>query len=191
MNVLLVSFFAEVDERKYYGPKAEALKEACRAFSVKCVIQELPSQGYMKNCLRKPQYILDQFDSTDRSVLWVDADSSILDDPARLEQFPCDVVAMTGKHWPVLASPLLFHRTERARIFLQEWARLCNQVLVSGSIDLDHDILCRHLLMNDWYRRHGISLVAVPSTELAHIFKMANSSSPEKRQVMSFLGKRI
>jgi hypothetical protein len=68
MNALLVSFFAEVDERKYYGPKAEALKEACRAFSVKCVIQELPSQGYMKNCLRKPQYILDQFDSTDRMI---------------------------------------------------------------------------------------------------------------------------
>jgi hypothetical protein len=104
MNALLVSFFAEFDEPKYCGPKAEALKEACRAFSVKCAIQELPSQGYMKNCLRKPQYILDQFDSTDRSVLWVDADSSILDDPALLEQFPCDAVAMTGKHWPVLAS---------------------------------------------------------------------------------------
>ena len=168
----------------------EALKEACREFSVKCVIQELPSQD-MKNCLRKPQYILDQFDSTDRSVLWVDADSSLLNDPTLLEQFPCDVVAITAKYWPVLASPLLFHRTERARIFLQEWARLCNQVLVYGGIDLDHDILCRHLVMNDWYKRRGISLVAVPSTELAHIFRTANSSSPEKRQVMYFLEKRI
>jgi hypothetical protein len=191
MNALLVSFFAEVDERKYYGPKAEALKEACREFSVKCVIEELPSQGYMKNCLRKPQYILDQFDSTDRSVLWVDADGCILNDPAMLEQFPCDVVAMAGRSWPVLASPLLFHRTERARIFLQEWARLCNQALLSGEVNLDHDILCRELVMNDWYRRRGISLVALPSTQLAHIFKIANSSSPEKRQVMSFIEKRI
>jgi len=191
MNAVLVSFFAEVDERKYYRPKAEALKEACREFSVKCVIRELPSLGYMKNCLRKPQYILDQFDSTDRCVFWIDADSSILNDPAPFEQLPCDVVAVTGKYWPILASPLLFHRTERARIFLQEWARLCNQVLVAGGIDLDHDILCRHLVMNDWYKQSGISLVAVPFTELDHIFKMANSSSREKREVMSLIGKRI
>jgi hypothetical protein len=191
MNALLVSFFAEVDERKYYRPKAEALKEACQEFSVECVIQELPSQGYMKNCLQKPQYILDQFDRTDRSVLWVDADSSILSDPALLEEFSCDVVAMKGKYWPILASPLLFHRTERARVFLQEWARLCNQALVSGDVDLDHDILCRRLVMNDWYKRRGISLVAVPATALAHIFKRVSSSSPEKRQVMSLLEKRI
>jgi hypothetical protein len=158
MNALLVSFFAEVDERKYYGPKAEALKEACREFSVKCVIEELPSQGYMKNCLRKPQYILDQFDSTDRSVLWVDADSSILKDPALLEQFPCDVVAMAGRSWPVLASPLLFRRTERARIFLQEWARLCNQALVSGDVNLDHDILSLFSALRGIFKR-GKSLV--------------------------------
>jgi hypothetical protein len=108
-----------------------------------------------------------------------------------LEKFSCDVVAMKGKYWPILASPLLFHRTERARHFLKEWTRHCNQALISGAVDLDHDILCRHLVMNDWYERHGVSLVTVESTDLAHILKMANSFSPEKRRVMSLLARRI
>jgi hypothetical protein len=155
MNALLVSFFAEVDASTYYGSRAEALREKCREFSVESVIKELPSRGYMKNCLQKPQFILNQFNNTNRSVLWVDVDTTILRDPTPFDQASCDVVAMTGKHWPILASPLLFHRTKRARMFLQQWAHLCNYASDSEEIALDHDVLCRRLVMNDWYKRHN------------------------------------
>jgi hypothetical protein len=189
MNALLVSFFSEIDASRYYSSGAAALKNRCRELSIDFVVKELPSHGYMKNCLQKPQFILDQFDSTERSVLWIDADTNMLGDPTPFEQASCDVVAMTGQSWPILASPLLFHRTVKARRFLQEWADLCNRASESGHITLDHDILCRELVMNSWYKDQGISLVAVPLVSFAGIFRMANSSSPEKKEIMSSIDK--
>ena len=187
MTFLLISFFAEL-ECAYYGPKAQALKQKCSEFSVDCVIEEIPSRGYMKNCLQKPQYILDKFDNANKSVLWVDVDTTILSHPGSFDVASCDVVAAAGKHWPILASPLLFHKTEPARIFLGKWASLCNNAMDSEGINLDHDILCNNLIINNWYEYNGISIAL---SEIDHIFKIGNSSSSEKRKIMSFINKQI
>ena len=79
MNLEIVSFFSDVDGTTYYSDHAKRLIEECEKLNVPYDIKEKPSHGsYQKNCLSKPQYILDKLHEKRKPFVWLDIDSYLL-----------------------------------------------------------------------------------------------------------------
>ena len=61
MLPLIVSFYADFEDNKYYEGFAKDLIKKCREFGVSYDISEAESRGsYSANCLMKPEFILDK-----------------------------------------------------------------------------------------------------------------------------------
>ena len=146
MNLEIVSFFSDVDGTTYYSDHAKRLIEECEKLNVPYDIKEKPSHGsYQKNCLSKPQYILDKLHEKRKPFVWLDIDSYLLKQPTIFEQmidkadlgFSLSVEQLSG----LKASPIFVGATQNSEIFLENWILNTRKALELDKKYFDHEPL--------------------------------------------------
>ena len=146
MNTLLISFYSDIDGRKYYSDHASRLKEECNTLGIPNNIRWKESLGsYQLNCLSKPQYILDMMEQMKQPLLWMDIDSLLHKPLDIFDQFDesVDMVVATanGKLSGMKASPLYFGNTDKAKEFVKAWIQTTKDILEKKVGVFDHEPL--------------------------------------------------
>lgn len=114
----------------YYKELGESLRKSCEKYGVDNAIAELPSRGeWIKNINLSPGYINDCMMKYNRPLLWIDADSVLIQFPNLFRSKPddCDMVLRvpTNKRermWTV--GVMYINNTTMSKAFLKRWAAL-------------------------------------------------------------------
>ncbi len=177
MKTQLISFYADIEGRKYYSESARRLALACESFDIPFNIRPLESKGnYRLNCLHKPRFIMNMMNEFDSSVLWIDVDSTIhkpLNEFDTLEGFDVVGASFYRTMSSVRASPLYFANTGNARRFLSAWIDETDRIQQSNIQVFDHEAL---LLVFRKFRRSinirflGVEYCAWPGTTSARTY---------------------
>ena len=123
-NYTVISFYTQDWEYPRYAAKLAA---DCQRLGIDHLIEELPSSNdYLKNCNKKPGFILNKLQKIKRPVLWMDADGTIcdrldaLDDPDIMRYDIAGNVA-TWDHDKIHVGSLWFNFTQAAIDVLTKW----------------------------------------------------------------------
>jgi len=74
--------------------------------------------------IRKIKFILDMWEKTRRSILWVDPDAIFMRAPSLLETVECDIALHKWLGWEIATRTLYFGRSAAAEAVLRTWLRL-------------------------------------------------------------------
>ena len=146
MNLEIVSFYSDVDGNTYYSDHAKRLISECESLGLTYDIKEKPSEGtYQKNCLSKPQYILDKLQEKRKPFIWLDIDSYLFKEPVvfdtMVENFDLGFATALPSIGGIKASPIFVNRTPNAETFLQNWIFNANKTLTENMKHFDHEPL--------------------------------------------------
>jgi hypothetical protein len=149
MLPLIISFYADFEDNRYYEGFAKELIKKCKEFGVSYDISEAQSRGsYSANCLMKPEFILDKLKEHKKPILWMDCDTQFRLPFSDFNNVESDIGMAThsGNMEGIKASPLYFNYTEGAFRIIREWVVHCRACYAKGIIELDHDALKHYVL---------------------------------------------
>lgn len=120
-----VSFFTDK-----YLKVALRLKESLIRHDIDHVVEPVDCRGgWVENCAMKAGFILRYWRSSDKPVVWIDADAVVNEHPSIFEHINADI----GVHFrndkrhknELLSGTLFFNKTEGAGRILEAWAEKC------------------------------------------------------------------
>ena len=146
MNLEIVSFYSDVDENTYYSDHAKRLIGECDSLGLQYDIKEKPSAGtYQKNCLSKPQFILDKLYEKRKPFVWLDIDSYLFKQPelfdGMVDRFDIGFATSIPSIGGIKASPLFINNTPNCEAFLQTWSHNADAALAENKKHFDHEPL--------------------------------------------------
>ena len=105
-----------------YADEAAECVKTLREFKLDYHIYPVHSEGsWEKNTQIKAKIIQQALKSTDRPIVYVDADARIKSYPILLDQIECDVAFHYFRGVELLSGTLYFGNTERGRKLVDEW----------------------------------------------------------------------
>ena len=167
MKTILVSFYSDIDESKYYSEHSKRLTKNCEELDIPYDIREKESLGdYQSNCLSKPQFLLDVLNELDKPIVWMDIDSILhksLDLFDELSNFDVAFASSNGLVSGAKASPIFLNNTDSAKEFLKYWIGNANAVLERKDKWFDHEVLFP--LLNQFsHKSSPIQIAYLPPT---------------------------
>lgn len=131
---LVISFYTE---NTPYQVEAERLIASCKKFSLRSIIEGVPSFGSWElNCAYKPFFIHEKLLQVKEPVLWVDADGVFLKRPEFIEAFEADLAVRieseVDKDHPskVISSTIFVDYNPKAIELIKSWGRLSAETLL-------------------------------------------------------------
>ena len=104
-----------------YERESARLVKSLRRFPIRHDVQRIESRGdWYDNTAHKPIYILDRLLAHRETVLWVDADAVVREDPSVLEKLP-GCMAFARWHGQLLTGTMLFKYDAPSIDLLQQW----------------------------------------------------------------------
>jgi hypothetical protein len=193
----VISFYADVNEDKYYTKCANRLREMSTRFSIDLHLEEKDSLGsYRNNCLSKPKFIKDKLEELKQPVVWTDVDSVFRQYPQAFDVVPDEIDVAFSSSTPNIngmkASPLYFNYTEQAMFFLDEWINRSEQVLVEMDVNFDHEVLFGVFGSRSEVAKYGMfpsTYCMWPQDVNEHtVIEMGMSDVPDKIEVLKRMG---
>lgn len=149
MDPMIISYYSDFSDNKYYENFANILKEKCKNFGLTHSIEELQSRGnYGVNCLMKPEFILDKIKQYKKPLIWMDCDTDFREPFPHFNGVKQDIGMAThsGEIDGIKASPLYFNYTKGSFRIIREWVVHCRACYDLGIVELDHDALKHYVL---------------------------------------------
>lgn len=120
---LIVSFYTP---NWKYPEYAQALRDTCHRLDLECCIEQRQSyDDYRQNCNIKPGYILECLERFKRPVLWIDADSTLVELPLEMakgfENWDIIGISKESDHRQLYVNALLFNYTPKVIDFVGTW----------------------------------------------------------------------
>lgn len=146
---LIISYYSDFSDNKYYENFARALIERCKDFNLDHDIGNLESRGnYGVNCLMKPEFILGKIKKYQKPLIWMDCDTDFKEPFTHFNNVQEDIGMAThsGDLDGIKASPLYFNYTKGAFRIIREWVVHCRACYDKGITELDHDALKHYVL---------------------------------------------
>jgi hypothetical protein len=138
MRTLFISYYSDLPENSFYKDSAIRLESKIKNLGGSLLLKELPNLGsYAKNCLRKPQFILDCLNEINDNIIWIDCDSQVNQLPIEFDIVLEDVACVEKANGCPESSLIYFKNSEHSRNFLKTWIDQCN----ATEIELDHPVL--------------------------------------------------
>jgi hypothetical protein len=149
MTPMVISYYSDFSDNKYYENFANILIEKCKNFNLIYDINELESRGnYGVNCLMKPEFVLDKIKQYKKPLIWMDCDTDFREPFPHFNEVKEDIGMAThsGELDGIKASPLYFNYTKGAFRIIREWVVHCRACYDKGIVELDHDALKHYVL---------------------------------------------
>lgn len=150
MKPVLISYYADYNETKYYKGYADILVERCKSFGINFDICEMESRdSYGSNCLMKPEFILKKLTEIKKPIIWMDCDTDFIEPFTDFNGVSEDIgmATHTGDLQGIKASPLYFSYSKGAFLIIREWVLHCRAAYIKNEVELDHDSL-KHYVLN-------------------------------------------
>jgi len=149
MTPMVISYYSDFSDNKYYENFASILIEKCKNFNLIYDINELESRGnYGVNCLMKPEFVLDKIKQYKKPLIWMDCDTDFREPFPHFNDVKEDIGMAThsGELDGIKASPLYFNYSKGAFRIIREWVVHCRACYDKGIVELDHDALKHYVL---------------------------------------------
>lgn len=149
MTPMVISYYSDFSDNKYYENFANILIGKCKGFNLIYDINELQSRGnYGVNCLMKPEFILSKIKQYKKPLIWMDCDTNFREPFPHFNEVKEDIGMAThsGELDGIKASPLYFNYTKGAFRIIREWVVHCRACYDKGIVELDHDALKHYVL---------------------------------------------
>jgi len=133
----------------YYSSTAEKLVSKINFLGGRIKMEKLQDTGhYWKNTLIKPQFVLDKLKELKTDLIWIDADTDLIEYTECMKNWSTDIIAAshTGDLYGIKASPLGVKYNQRTLSFFESFSERCNNKIANNEIDLDHDVLKYEIL---------------------------------------------
>lgn len=138
MRTLFISYYSDLPGDSFYKTSAIQLESTIKNFGGSLFLKELPSLGsYAKNCLRKPQFILDCLNELNVNLIWIDCDSKMNHIPIEFDSVSEDIVCVEKANGCPESALIYFSNNEKSRNFLKTWIEQC----AASELELDHPVL--------------------------------------------------
>jgi SAM-dependent methyltransferase len=124
------------------------------------------SDGWEATCSRKAAFVRQQWEDSDRPVVWLDADATVEKDPVLFAALDCDFAAHKFDGWQLASGTLYFGKTDLARQLLDQWVMRCQADPLGW--DQDHlqsawcDISASSPLRTIWLPRPYLQIFDAP-----------------------------
>lgn len=144
MKTKIISFYSDIEGKTYYSDCGRQLMQKLNQFNVNHDIEELPSSGnYMRNCLKKPSFILSKLIQYKKPLIWMDIDTDFRSPFDSFDECNQDVgfCTKTGDIAGVQSFMIYFNYTENSILFLSRWKEECEKAINENRIELDHDVI--------------------------------------------------
>lgn len=137
-----------------YENEVENLVTSCERFSLPCKVDAIDSLGsWEQNCCYKPRYILEKLDELKQPVLWLDADSVVVQNPTLFDSLDSDIALRVVEKVPddhpskMISGTVFVNNTEKAREILKAWDLECKRMLQEEKEEVWDQIALRNVLL--------------------------------------------
>ena len=138
MQTLFISYYSDLPRESFYKDSAFVLEKRIKELGGSLFLEELPNLGsYAKNCLRKPQFILDCLLKFDCNIIWIDCDSVVNQLPTEFDHVTEDIACVEKANGCPESALIYFSNNEKSRNFLKTWIKQC----AASELELDHPVL--------------------------------------------------
>lgn len=138
MRTLFISYYSDLPRESFYKDSAFVLEKRIKELGGFLFLEELPNLGsYAKNCLRKPQFILDCLLKFDCNIIWIDCDSVLNQLPTEFDYVTEDIACVEKANGCPESALIYFSNNEKSRNFLKTWIEQC----AASELELDHPVL--------------------------------------------------
>ncbi len=166
-DVVLVSFYADYDETERYKIAAEELGRKLKKWRIPFSFDKVNDLGgYRKNSLYKPQFIYDKFIKLNRTVIWIDCDTTPPSPEAlyKIAKHPSPFCAISesGEEDKMMGGLLKFENENNSQMLLNLWRLYCNHASDNNIPELDHDAL-KHAVLPYFSIKSAIGYVKLNS----------------------------
>lgn len=154
MKTLFVTFYSDTPPSNFYQHCSVILKNRIEALGGRIYTECLPSLGsYEKNCLRKPQFILNCLEKFKEPIIWIDADSIVNQLPTEMDNIIEDVGCVEKPCKTPESALIYFNNTLHSKDFLKSWIFGVG----ANSPELDHPVL-KEMWLEKIHKEKRISL---------------------------------
>ncbi len=147
---LIISFFTK---DSLYQEQSKKLIRSCEDLGLDHDICEIEGKNsWNENCCYKAEFILEKLKEHQRSVIWTDIDSIILNPPKILLECKADCALRVNDHvaendpLKILSSTMFFANTPSAVKLLTFWKKECQRQLAKNPSTLDQVCLRKVVL---------------------------------------------
>jgi len=175
MRPLIVSYYVKGSP---YEKEAAELKRSCEKFGWECEIAAIEDKdSWNANCCYKPEFILQCLEKFNRSLIWMDIDSVLVQNPTIFEECCADVAFRINDNVPntspmrMLASPMFINNSLSAKKLLSFWKKECEKLIKQDPNALDQVGLRKVVL-------HYPTIVEIKRLPLTYV---AVTENPENR----------
>jgi hypothetical protein len=121
MSPLFVSYFTPA-----YRHEAAQLTDTLDRFGLMHCVQAVADRGTWElNCAMKPAFIRRMMISTDKPIVWIDADGRVVQAPKLFDTLDCDMACHFRHDVELLSGTMFFNNTASASDLLVAWAKEC------------------------------------------------------------------
>jgi hypothetical protein len=121
MPPLFVSYYTPA-----YRQEAMALTDTLDAHGLlHCVMAVADRGSWELNCSLKPTFIRRMMISTDKPIVWLDADGRVVQPPTLFDSLDCDMACHFRHDVELLSGTMWFNNTTSASDLLVAWAKEC------------------------------------------------------------------
>jgi len=162
MKTKIISFYADIEGKTYYSDCARELKQRLETFNLNYELIELESSGdYMRNCLKKPGFMLSKLEEKNEPLLWMDIDTDFRSPFSNFDNCSHDIgfCSDTGDIEGIKATPIYLNYTQNSINFLKRWNEECLKALNEQRTELDHDII-KYILLPEFNGKIKIKVLS-------------------------------
>jgi hypothetical protein len=147
---LIISFYTK---DTLYEKEAKDLATSCEKLGLEYEISEVENLGsWQANCCQKSEFILKKLEEHNRSVIWTDVDSVIMQTPHIMLDCKADCALRVNDNVAVddpskiLSGTMFFNNTASAKKLLMLWQKECEKRLLKTGTVYDQDCLRKVVL---------------------------------------------
>lgn len=158
MKTLFVTYYSDTAPSTFYKECAISLESEIKNLDGRIHVECLDSMGsYEKNCLRKPQFILDCLEKFNEPIIWIDADSKVNSLPIEMDSITEDVGCVVKSCKTPESALIFFNNTTNSKEFLKRW--IFNVGI--NTPELDHPVLKEMWLVEENFKEKEDHYIAV------------------------------
>lgn len=186
MKTLFVTYYSDTAPSTFYKECAISLESEIKNLDGRIHVECLNSMGsYEKNCLRKPQFILDCLEKFNEPIIWIDADSKVNSLPIEMDSITEDVGCVVKSCKTPESALIFFNNTTNSKEFLKRW--IFNVGI--NTPELDHPVLKEMWLVEENFKEkrrslHNSICSVFPSSKVQIILSKTEGKSKTTKDVM-------